>query len=251
MNDIELISKSIVYRFCGTILTAAIVYILTGNIVISWSAGILEFLTKIIFYWLYDKTWIYFHNQIVKRKKKRINDTNLYHKLSYRLNRSEGTKCYWFTGLQCSGKTTLAKKFCDVIPNSILLDGDAIRQSINYDIGFTKDDVRTNIVKIANLCKLLMDQGYNVIVSCVSKNKNDRAEARSIIGENQYTEIYCTCDNKELLRRRDSLHKDTKILFNTYEFSDYTFFVINTSSFDVNDCLRKLKNEFGYSWSKK
>lgn len=71
MNDIELLLKSIIYRFCGTILTTIIVYCLTGNIVISWSAGILEFLTKIIFYYIYDKSWIYGHKKVVEFSKRR------------------------------------------------------------------------------------------------------------------------------------------------------------------------------------
>lgn len=41
------------------------------------------------------------------------------------------------SGLNCSGKTSLAKELVKKIPNSIMLDGDAIRTSINYDLGFS------------------------------------------------------------------------------------------------------------------
>jgi len=39
-------------------------------------------------------------------------------------------KCIWFTGLPCSGKTTLAQQLRKLIPNSVHLDGDVLRASV-------------------------------------------------------------------------------------------------------------------------
>lgn len=173
-----------------------------------------------------------------------------YHQTCHKFYKSESVNCFWFTGLQCSGKTTIAKKFCEFVPNAILLDGDAIRTAINYDLGFSKEDISKNLLKVSNLCKLLMDQGYNVLVSCVSKYKDDRQKAKEIIGNN-YKEIYVFCNSDDLLKRRKELHKDTKVLFDDYEYSDYDVYTLNTSLFTIDECLERLKNEFKNSWSKK
>lgn len=154
-----------------------------------------------------------------------------YRNTCYRFDKNG--KCIWFTGLQCSGKTTLAKHFIEMYNdnnNYILLDGDAIRKSINYDLSFDQYSITTNVTKIANLAKVLMDQGYNVIVSCVSKYKSDRALAKAIIGNENYFEVFCNCDNKVLNERRSKVHFDTPILFNTYEQSDYSVFEVNTTT---------------------
>lgn len=172
-----------------------------------------------------------------------------YHQNCYKFGKYNKSNCFWFTGLQCSGKTTIAKKFCEFVPNSILLDGDAIRTAINYDLGFSKDDVSKNLLKVSNLCRLLMDQGYNVLVSCVSKFKDDRRRAKEIIGD-KYKEIYVFCNSNDLLQRRNLLHKNTKVLFDDYEYSDYDVYTLNTSLMTEDECVEKLKNEFKNSWSK-
>ena len=50
------------------------------------------------------------------------------------------SKCVWFTGLPCSGKTTLTDglraKLLEKGLSSIVLDGDVLRRSLNSDLGF-------------------------------------------------------------------------------------------------------------------
>lgn len=59
-EDILLLIKSIIYRMFGTICTMLITFIFTGNIVISTSVGVVELLSKIILYYIYEKIWDFF-----------------------------------------------------------------------------------------------------------------------------------------------------------------------------------------------
>ena len=100
----------------------------------------------------------------------------------------------WFTGLSGSGKTTLASNlekelffrrfFCQV------LDGDNIRSGINNNLGFSEVDRLENIRRIAEVSKLIVNTGMITICSFISPTDEIRDMARSIIGEDDFIEIF-------------------------------------------------------------
>ncbi len=106
----------------------------------------------------------------------------------------QSAKVIWFTGLSGSGKTTLASNlekelffhryFCQV------LDGDNIRMGINNNLGFSEDDRLENIRRIAEVSKLLINTGMITICSFISPTDEIRALARSIIGEDDFIEVF-------------------------------------------------------------
>ena len=67
--------KTIIYRFSTTLITIAIVFLLTRHLVISLGAGIIEIVVKLIFYYGYERAWNtikwgkYPHNHPTKRKR--------------------------------------------------------------------------------------------------------------------------------------------------------------------------------------
>lgn len=65
MNDILILIKAILYRLFGTITTSVISYIISGSFYIGLSIGILDFISKIVLYYLYEKIW----NYLIKRIK--------------------------------------------------------------------------------------------------------------------------------------------------------------------------------------
>lgn len=65
MNDVLILIKAILYRLFGTITTSVISYIISGSFYVGISIGILDFISKIVLYYLYEKIWIY----IIKRIK--------------------------------------------------------------------------------------------------------------------------------------------------------------------------------------
>lgn len=99
----------------------------------------------------------------------------------------------WFTGLSGSGKSTLAnaidKNLNDIGFQTYLLDGDNIRMGLNKDLGFSPDDRKENIRRIAETAKLFADSGKIVITAFISPYEEDRKMARNIIGED-YLEIF-------------------------------------------------------------
>ncbi len=76
----------------------------------------------------------------------------------------------WFTGLSCSGKSTLSKKVEGELRrrglNKIeVLDGDVVRMNLSKGLGFSKEDRDTNIKRIGFVCKLLTRNGVVAIAA--------------------------------------------------------------------------------------
>ena len=111
----------------------------------------------------------------------------------------------WFTGLSGAGKSTLAnevEKALSVRGNyTMLLDGDNVRMGLNKNLGFTETDRIENIRRIAEVSKLMNDAGLIVLTSFISPYRNDRDNARSIIGEDSFIEIYVSTPLEECERR--------------------------------------------------
>ena len=63
------------------------------------------------------------------------------------------------------GKSFLAHKLRT--PNTVILDGDAVRHYINNDLSFSGEDRKENNIRIAKIAELLVIQGFDVIISTV------------------------------------------------------------------------------------
>lgn len=66
------------------------------------------------------------------------------------------------------GKTTMANRIKDglsILP--VILDGDAIRKYVNYDLTYSDEDRKRNNEIVANIAELLYHQGHHVIISTV------------------------------------------------------------------------------------
>ena len=100
----------------------------------------------------------------------------------------------WFTGLSGSGKSTLAlnlnKLLHDNGLHSYLLDGDNIRLGLNADLDFTDAGRKENIRRIAEVAKLFIDAGEIVLTAFVSPFEADRAQAKKIIGAENFLEVF-------------------------------------------------------------
>lgn len=111
----------------------------------------------------------------------------------------------WFTGLPCSGKTTLATKLYEYFlsngtRNVELLDGDIVRQHLTKGLGFTKEGRDENIRRIGWLCQLLNKHGINAIVAVISPYRGIREEQRKLI--KNFFEVYVKCP-LEVCEKRD------------------------------------------------
>jgi adenylylsulfate kinase len=123
------------------------------------------------------------------------------------LKLGQHAKVIWFTGLPCSGKTTLALAlekslfskgyFCQV------LDGDNVRCGINNNLGFSNADRLENIRRIAEISKLFLSAGVITINAFVSPTNEIRDLARGVIGDEDFIEIFlnptlATCEKRDV-----------------------------------------------------
>ena len=111
----------------------------------------------------------------------------------------------WFTGLSGSGKSTIALGVeRELHQRGILcriLDGDNIRTGINAGLGFSADDRRENIRRIAEVGKLFVDTGIVTLAAFVSPTNEYRTMARDIIGADDFFEVYVSTPLEECERR--------------------------------------------------
>lgn len=111
----------------------------------------------------------------------------------------------WMTGLSGSGKSTIAIGVeRELHKRGVLcriLDGDNIRAGINSNLGFSAEDRKENIRRIAEIGKLFVDTGIVTIACFVSPTLELRQMAREIIGPEDFREVYIATPLEECERR--------------------------------------------------
>ena len=119
--------------------------------------------------------------------------------------KGQKARTIWFTGLSGSGKSSLAneieKRLFALGNHTMTLDGDNVRMGLNKNLGFDKNDRIENIRRIAELSKLMNDAGLIVIASFVSPYENDRRNAKDIVGDDNFIEVYVSTPIEECERR--------------------------------------------------
>lgn len=100
----------------------------------------------------------------------------------------------WFTGLSGAGKSTLAFALEKYLVSSgalcFALDGDKVRHGLSRDLGFSIADRSENIRRAAEVAKLMNDAGLIVIAAFISPLREDREQARQIIGDAHFAEVH-------------------------------------------------------------
>ena len=103
----------------------------------------------------------------------------------------------WLTGLSGSGKSTLAVRLEHYLFHKgykvYVLDGDNIRNGLNSDLGFSKEDRIENLRRVSEVAKLFIDAGFIVIGAFISPYIHERALIKEIVGEQRFIEIFVNC----------------------------------------------------------
>jgi len=159
----------------------------------------------------------------------------------------------WFTGLPASGKSTIAhhmeKELFDRGIRAYVLDGDNIRHGINSDLGFSREERKENLRRIAELSKLLVDAGIVVLAAFVSPYHEDREFVRGILGDESFFEIYVKCppevcehrDPKgQYKKAREGIIKNYTGVSAPYEEPETPDLVLNTEELAVEDSVKSI-----------
>ena len=97
------------------------------------------------------------------------------------------------TGLPCSGKTTLAKRLSEHISNLAILDGDEMTELLSPNEDFSRNGIIGHNKKVANIAKLLLDHNVPVCVSKISPFVENREDARKVLANYNFLEVYVKC----------------------------------------------------------
>ncbi len=110
----------------------------------------------------------------------------------------------WFTGLSGVGKSTIARNLVEAlhrrgISTVELLDGDEVREHLSKELGFSKEDRDTNILRIGYVAHLLARNGVVVIIAAISPYRAIRERVRKQIPN--FLEVYVRAPLEVLIQR--------------------------------------------------
>jgi adenylylsulfate kinase len=166
----------------------------------------------------------------------------------------------WFTGLPCSGKTTLALKLIAELKKRGVhpeeLDGDITRKYLSKGLGFSKEDRDENIRRVGFVCSLLTRNGAVTTAAFVSPYRSIRAEIRAMIGN--FIEIYVKCDLDQCIARdvkgmyKKAIAGEIKNftgISDPFEEPENPELILETDKESEDECVRKIllkMEELGY-----
>ncbi len=185
---------------------------------------------------------LYFHEHRVPRELKEERNN---HK----------SRVLWFTGLSGSGKSTVAnateKLLHDMGLHTYILDGDNVRMGLNKDLGFSPEDRTENIRRITEVSKLFADSGSIVLTAFISPYIEDRDNARKIIGNEDFIEIYISAD-LSVCEERDpkGLYKKARSgeikgftgIDAPYEAPINPELIVETDKYNIDECAKIVVN---------
>jgi adenylylsulfate kinase len=159
----------------------------------------------------------------------------------------------WFTGLSGSGKSTIANELLNQLYKKgfhvYALDGDNIRFGLNKDLSFSTADRTENLRRIGEVSKLLIDAGIITIAAFVSPLIEQRESIKSIVGSENFIEIFVNtpieeCEKRDVkglyAKARKGEIKDFTGIDAPYEIPLSPNIEINTIELSVEKAVKKI-----------
>jgi adenylyl-sulfate kinase len=157
----------------------------------------------------------------------------------------------WFTGLPCSGKTTVADVVADKLKEHGMkverLDGDIVRKSLTRDLGFSKEDRDKNIERVTFVAMILSRNGVAVLPAFVSPYIGARDRARK--ETTNFIEVFVKCPVEECEKRdvkgmykkaREGIIKDFTGVDDPYEVPPNPELVLETDKESLEESAEKV-----------
>ena len=159
----------------------------------------------------------------------------------------------WFTGLSGSGKSTVAialeKKLSSEGILCRIIDGDNVRCGLNAGLGFSPQDRKENIRRIAEVCKLFTQTGIVTLATFISPTREIRGMARDIIGEEDFMEVFIAtpleeCEKRDVkglyARARKGEIKEFTGISSPFEEPEDPAVRIDTSRLSLEESVRRI-----------
>lgn len=103
----------------------------------------------------------------------------------------------WFTGLSCSGKSTIAHAVEERLHSlgrlTYVFDGDNVRHGLCSDLSFSPEGRAENLRRISEMVKLFLDAGIICLTAFISPLRADRERCRTLIDCGRFFEVYVKC----------------------------------------------------------
>lgn len=161
----------------------------------------------------------------------------------------------WLTGLSGSGKSTIAIALeRELHKRGVLcrlLDGDNIRSGINNNLGFSEEDRKENIRRIAEVSKLFIDTGIVTLAAFISPTSEIRNLAEEIIGSDDFIEVYVStplavCEARDVkglyAKAREGKVKNFTGISSPFEAPTHADISIDTSKLSLEESVNELLN---------
>lgn len=162
----------------------------------------------------------------------------------------------WLYGLSGSGKSTIAnaleKRLFEMGNHTYCLDGDNTRLGLNKDLGFSSVDRLENVRRVAEVAKLMADAGMIVLVSLITPYEEQRSLVKEILKNKRFLDVYIDCDLATCEQRDPKgLYKKARAgeisnftgISDPFEEPTTESFRVNTSKYDVNECVIRIAEE--------
>lgn len=159
----------------------------------------------------------------------------------------------WMTGLSGAGKTTIARHLEKILflqgVRVVVLDGDALREGLCSDLGFSLEDRKENMRRAVELSRFFVKTGALVIAAFISPLREFRTQARSRFPEGRFFEVFCdadldACERRDVkglyARARAGAILEFTGISSPYEAPESPEFWLKTGAHSIKDCVEEV-----------
>ena len=165
----------------------------------------------------------------------------------------QNARVIWMCGLSGAGKSTLA----GLLDNELtgrgyicqIIDGDIVRGGLNKGLGFTQDDRRENLRRVAEVARLFTECGVITLVAFISPTHSIRKMVKEIVGEPDYVEVFINaslevCENRDTKglykQAREGKIKEFTGIDSPFEAPENPAIRIDTGTLSIDESLHQL-----------
>ncbi|MBN2781107.1 MAG: adenylyl-sulfate kinase, partial [Candidatus Marinimicrobia bacterium] len=161
----------------------------------------------------------------------------------------------WITGLHGSGKRDVAyqleKRLFDLGYVTVLLDGQSVRSGLSRELDFSAPDRAEHLRRVAEVCRLLNEQGLITICTFISPAESIREQIAGIIGRDRFRLVYMDASVEESRRNKPELYElaeKGKIQFmagvdRPYEVPEHPDLILKPGQKDVETIIRLIQSK--------